>query len=83
MTRLMLWMLRALARFSTVVLAVLGFVVLFSPDAQAYLDPGSGSYLFQIIIGVVLGAGVALRMFWHRIIAVFRRLFRRGGSDGG
>ena len=36
-----------------------------------YLDPGSGSVLVQIIIGAVLGAGVAVRIFWSKIKTLF------------
>lgn len=34
-----------------------------------YLDPGTGSMLLQVILGGVAGAAVAVKMFWHRIIA--------------
>jgi hypothetical protein len=39
----------------------------------AYLDPGSGSFIFQILIGVVLTIGVAIRVFWTRITSFFKR----------
>ncbi len=38
-----------------------------------YLDPGSGSMLIQIFIAAVLGAGVAIRIFWKNIKAFFTR----------
>ena len=34
---------------------------------QQYLDPGSGSLIVQIVLGVILGAGVAVRVFWKQI----------------
>lgn len=37
----------------------------------AYLDPGSGSMLIQIVIAALLGAGVAIRVFWKNIQAFF------------
>lgn len=37
----------------------------FSP--LPYLDPGSGSFIIQILIAVLLGAGVALRASWGKI----------------
>ncbi|CAN5552471.1 hypothetical protein BH24ACT26_BH24ACT26_16570 [soil metagenome] len=43
------------------------------PVANAYIDPGSGSYIFQILIGLLLGAGVGLKVFWQRIRAFFSR----------
>jgi hypothetical protein len=49
--------------------------------AQAYLDPGTGSYVVQLLIGGLLGGLFALGVFWRRVLAFFRRLFRRGSSD--
>ncbi|MFN2194536.1 MAG: hypothetical protein ACK2UW_00245 [Anaerolineales bacterium] len=37
-----------------------------------YLDPGSGSMLVQILIATLLGAAVAIRMFWGKIKAFFK-----------
>ena len=39
----------------------------------AYLDPGSGSILIQLLIAGLLGAGFVLRSSWGRIKAFFRR----------
>jgi hypothetical protein len=41
----------------------------FSP--LPYLDPGSGSFIIQIAIAVLLGLGVALRASWSRIKSFF------------
>jgi hypothetical protein len=49
--------------------------------AQAYLDPGTGSYVVQLLIGGLLGGLFALGVFWRRVLAFFKRLFRRGSSD--
>jgi hypothetical protein len=37
----------------------------FSP--LPYLDPGSGSFLFQLLIAALIGIGVAIRASWSRI----------------
>jgi hypothetical protein len=39
----------------------------FLVKPRQYLDPGSGSLIIQIVLGVVLGAGVAIRVFWRNI----------------
>ena len=39
----------------------------------AYIDPGSGSFFFQILIGGLVGAAVAIKAFWGRIVGFFRR----------
>jgi hypothetical protein len=36
-----------------------------------YLDPGSGSFIIQILIAALLGLGVALRASWGRIREFF------------
>lgn len=38
---------------------------------QAYLDPGTGSLLIQIILAGLLGIGVAIRIFWDKIVGLF------------
>lgn len=52
---------------------VLAFSVVFLPVANAYVDPGAGSFIFQAAIGGILAAGVALKVFWKRITSVFTR----------
>ena len=32
-----------------------------------YLDPGSGSFLIQLLIAALLGLGVAVRASWSKI----------------
>jgi len=42
-----------------------------------YLDPGSGSFVLQILIATLLGLGVALRVSWSRI----KRFFGKKQSE--
>ena len=39
----------------------------------AYLDPGSGSFILQLLVAGILGGLVALRMSWAKIKARFTR----------
>ena len=43
-----------------------------------YLDPGSGSYLLQLLIAGILGALFALRLYWKRVRRFFLKLMGRG-----
>jgi hypothetical protein len=43
--------------------------MLFSP--HPYLDPGSGSFIIQILIASLLGLGIALRFSWNKIKVLF------------
>jgi hypothetical protein len=40
--------------------------------AYAYLDPGTGSMLLSAVIGVAAAVGLAVKMFWYRLIGLFR-----------
>ncbi len=42
-------------------------LLLGASPAYAYLDPGSGSMLLQVILGGVAAIGVACKMYWYRI----------------
>ena len=44
-----------------------------APPAYAYLDPGTGSMLVQMLLGGVAGALVVGKLYWHRIKAFFGR----------
>ena len=48
-------------------------------DFLAYIDPGSGSFIIQILIGAAAGAGLAIATFWRRIRTFFARR-KEGGS---
>ena len=64
------------------VLLLLTLLLLALPSiAHAYLDPGTGSYVVQLLIGTVLGGLFALGVFWRRVLAFLKRLFKRGSSD--
>lgn len=56
---------------------LLVFASIVSANAWAYLDPGSGSMLLQVILGGVAAIGVAAKLYWHR----FKRLLGFGGEE--
>jgi len=38
----------------------------------AYLDPGTGSMLVQLLVGGVAAAAVAAKLYWYRILRLLR-----------
>jgi len=38
----------------------------------AYLDPGTGSMILQVILGGLAAAAVFLKMFWNRVLVALR-----------
>jgi hypothetical protein len=39
----------------------------------AYLDPGSGSMIIQILVGGLAAVGVTMKLYWRRLTALFGR----------
>ncbi|MFI5325201.1 MAG: hypothetical protein ACHQ7H_03115 [Candidatus Rokuibacteriota bacterium] len=54
----------------------IGFLVAaglsITSPAYAYLDPGTGSMLLSALIGVAAAVGLAVKMFWYRLVGLFR-----------
>jgi len=50
------------------------FILLSAPQKPlAYLDPGSGSLIIQLILAGLLGFGVFIRLQWKKIKTFFTR----------
>lgn len=54
--------------------------LLCAGSARAYIDPGSGSFLLQGLVAGVLGLGVTLKLYWHRLTG--RKARRDEDLDG-
>jgi len=44
-------------------------LILAAADVLAYLDPGTGSMLLQVILGGIAAIGVAIKLYWHKLRA--------------
>jgi hypothetical protein len=60
------------ACLATRVAFVLAACLLIASPAQAYLDPGTGRMLLSAVIGVAAAVALAVKMFWYRLIGLFR-----------
>ena len=54
-----------------------GCCLLFPLFAYGYIDPGTGSYIFQIIIAAFVAVSFAVKVYWHKIKKFAGRLFHR------
>jgi hypothetical protein len=52
---------------------VLGLMLVVEARVQAYLDPGAGSMLFQVVLGGAAAVGVLVRLFWRRLTDPLRK----------
>jgi len=39
----------------------------FISEVYAYVDPGTGSIIFQAIIGALIGVGIGIKVYWEKI----------------
>ncbi len=69
---------RSMYFFST-----LAGLLAFSSPAYAYLDPGTGSMLLQLLLGGVAGLLVVGKLYFQKITGIFRResVAENGGID--
>ena len=61
-------------------LFLLFVVLLVTQPASAYLDPGTGSFIWQMLIGIVLGAAFMLKMHWQKTKSSFKELIYHEGK---
>jgi hypothetical protein len=56
------------------ILLLLLIIMLAFPQAvYGYLDPGTGSYVIQIVLAALLSIGVGVRIFWGKIKGIFKK----------
>jgi hypothetical protein len=57
--------------------------VVSTKDAHAYLDPGTGSFLLQIMLASLFASMFALKVFWQRFTGRLSRIlaFFKGQKD--
>ena len=60
-------------------LAVFAASLLFPRYAYSYIDPGTGSYVFQVIIATFVAVSVAVKIYWNKIKGFLGRLFSKKG----
>ena len=71
------------AEWGAAVLAAGVLVLAFSREAWAYIDFGTGSYLFQLAIAGMVGASFAVKLFWSNVKKFFAKLFSRRHTTKG
>ena len=47
--------------------------LLVTTPAQAYIDPGSGSMVLQLVIAGIVGGWFAVKGYWGKIVSCFKK----------
>jgi hypothetical protein len=58
------------------------FTFMFYAHLSAYLDPGTGSYMLQLLIAGLASAFLAVKIFWNNIVLFFKKVFKNGKKGG-
>lgn len=77
-------------KFLPQIIFSLAVALIIAPHVSfAYIDPGTGSFIVQAILGVIFGASLTVRIFWRKIIGFFKKVFKinaktdeQTGNDG-
>ena len=51
-------------------------------NVYAYIDPGTGSYLLQIIVATLLAFLFTVKSYWKKIKGFLKRVFSPRKEDG-
>jgi hypothetical protein len=65
----------SLRRITGITGCLLAISMLFPHQAFAYIDPGSGNYMIQMIVAALAGIAYTIKHWWRSIIDFFKRLF--------
>ncbi len=52
------------------------FTIMVFDDAHAYLDPGSGASIIQIIIAFLAAIGATISFYWGKFKLILSKLFK-------
>jgi hypothetical protein len=44
-----------------------------APILPLYLDPGTGSFLIQLLAGVLVGGLLAVKIYWRKLVSFFKK----------
>jgi hypothetical protein len=53
-------------RLNVLLLCIVGLLV-YPGDAFAYIDPGAGSTLMSVIIGLFVAVAIAVKTYWYKL----------------
>ena len=53
------------------------FTIMFFDSAYAYLDPGSGGVIIQMIIAFIAAIGATLSFYWSKFKVFLNKLFKK------
>lgn len=67
----------------TLILLITNIITFFLvvSNAYAYLDPGTGSFILQAIIGFLAAVSAGITYYWSRVKNFFLKIFKKNKND--
>tara|TARA_B100001057_G_scaffold470969_1_gene532833 strand:+ start:1337 stop:1540 length:204 start_codon:yes stop_codon:yes gene_type:complete len=56
-------------------------ITLYSFNAYAYIDPGTGSVLLQALLGALAAIGAYITLYWRKFKNFLNKIFRLKKKD--
>jgi hypothetical protein len=60
-------------RYELFLVALAAMLFVFPQPAMAYLGPGSGSIVWQVVVGGLLAVGYTIRIYWSKVRSFFSK----------
>jgi hypothetical protein len=60
---------------------ILALLLIFPSLSEAYLDPGAGSYILQMLLAGALGLMFTIKLYITKIKSFFRGLFGKENKE--
>lgn len=54
--------------------------LLFPIHSYGYIDPGTGSYIFQIVVAALVAVSFAVKVYWQKIKGFIAGVFAKKGK---
>lgn len=70
-----------LVKLTKVLVLIVLIQIMTASTAYAYIDPGTGSYLFQMLIAGLLGSAFAIKMAWRNVKTYISQIFSSNTGD--
>ena len=64
-----------------VIVSLVVFELASPPGVYAYIDPGSGSYVVQVVLAAILGGLFAVKIYWNKIKEFVSKLFPKKSKE--
>lgn len=68
------------------IILLLVYFFLFTNNANAYLDPGTGSLIVQVILGTIASIATGFYIFWNKIKfisnKILGKIFKKKKENG-